>query len=325
MSHLVLRRINGKWHMFNKHTKKVEGKSYEHKEEAAIATHKRDIQEDKVFDKNVEEEHEEHPEFSKRSAKRIAIDHERERAEGKKPADEKGKGGGKKKPFAQRWLQEKPYGKFSQDAPRNKRKLTHSKKGIHYPPPGYSKDSAKEEAEFGEGKGGGNAMKKISHLSYGQLHQLVKHNSGIGIKSELAKARHLMKKKEEKNKEPEEYGDRDTPEHEVMDELFHKRGAGGDMQNMTYNKITSGKGGYGDKRDYKKIDVYHNGKYKHSTNWAKSLKEAKERSGITEGKVHAEYSEKGRGMGKGQCWGMGSGGNHKYVKQVCQYCGKKGM
>lgn len=34
---------------------------------------------------------------------------------------------------------------------------------------------------------------------------------------------------------------------------------------------------YGDKRDYKKIDIYVNGKYDGSTNWAKTCKEAIEK------------------------------------------------
>jgi hypothetical protein len=34
---------------------------------------------------------------------------------------------------------------------------------------------------------------------------------------------------------------------------------------------------YGDKRDYKKIDIYVNGVYVCSTNWAKTCKEAKEK------------------------------------------------
>lgn len=34
---------------------------------------------------------------------------------------------------------------------------------------------------------------------------------------------------------------------------------------------------YGDKRDYKKIDIYVNGKYDISTTWAKTCKEAKQR------------------------------------------------
>lgn len=34
---------------------------------------------------------------------------------------------------------------------------------------------------------------------------------------------------------------------------------------------------YGDKRDYRKIDIIVNGSYKCSTTWARTLKEAKER------------------------------------------------
>ena len=48
---------------------------------------------------------------------------------------------------------------------------------------------------------------------------------------------------------------------------------------------------YGEKRDYRKIDVYHEGAYKHSTTWARNLKEAREKSGIKEGKIKAEYSK----------------------------------
>lgn len=93
MSHLVLRRIGGRWRMFNKHTKKVEGRAFEHKEEAAIETHKQDIKEDKQIDKGEEQEHKEHPEFSKKSAKKIAIDHIKEHPDMYK----KGEGGGKMK------------------------------------------------------------------------------------------------------------------------------------------------------------------------------------------------------------------------------------
>ena len=50
---------------------------------------------------------------------------------------------------------------------------------------------------------------------------------------------------------------------------------------------------YGDKRNYRKIDVFHNGKYAHSTNWSRNLKEAKERSKgkLDGGKISAEYSK----------------------------------
>jgi len=48
---------------------------------------------------------------------------------------------------------------------------------------------------------------------------------------------------------------------------------------------------YGDKKDYRKIDVIHNGKYAHSTTWAKNLKEAKANSRLEGGKIHAEYSK----------------------------------
>lgn len=48
---------------------------------------------------------------------------------------------------------------------------------------------------------------------------------------------------------------------------------------------------YGDKRDYRKIDVYHNGKYAHSTTWSKNLKEAKSNSKLEGGKIKAEYSK----------------------------------
>lgn len=33
---------------------------------------------------------------------------------------------------------------------------------------------------------------------------------------------------------------------------------------------------YGDKRDYKKIDIYYKGEYKGSTTWSKTCKQAKE-------------------------------------------------
>lgn len=47
---------------------------------------------------------------------------------------------------------------------------------------------------------------------------------------------------------------------------------------------------YGPGLGYKKIDVYHNGKYAHSTNFAKNTKIAKAKSGL-EGKVVAKYSK----------------------------------
>lgn len=34
---------------------------------------------------------------------------------------------------------------------------------------------------------------------------------------------------------------------------------------------------YGDKRDYKPIEIYHNGNYVCTTTWSKTLKQAKEK------------------------------------------------
>jgi hypothetical protein len=51
---------------------------------------------------------------------------------------------------------------------------------------------------------------------------------------------------------------------------------------------------YGDKRDYKKIDIYINGKYWRSTNWARNLKVAKnkavELNGFDPSIVSAKYA-----------------------------------
>ena len=53
---------------------------------------------------------------------------------------------------------------------------------------------------------------------------------------------------------------------------------------------------YGDKRDYKKIDIYHrvSGAYLASTNMARTLKEARERAagpfGTTADKLRAVYA-----------------------------------
>ena len=48
---------------------------------------------------------------------------------------------------------------------------------------------------------------------------------------------------------------------------------------------------YGPNYGYRKIDVYHNGKYAHSTNYAKNTKVAKEKSGLEGGKITSEYSK----------------------------------
>jgi len=53
----------------------------------------------------------------------------------------------------------------------------------------------------------------------------------------------------------------------------------------------------GDKKDYKKIDIYVDGKYKSSTNWAKSCAEAKTRyleknKDIVPSSVRCNYSKK---------------------------------
>ena len=40
----------------------------------------------------------------------------------------------------------------------------------------------------------------------------------------------------------------------------------------------------------RKIDVYHNGKYAHSTNMSRTLKHARETSRLEGGKIKAEYS-----------------------------------
>jgi len=53
---------------------------------------------------------------------------------------------------------------------------------------------------------------------------------------------------------------------------------------------------YGDKRDYRKIDIYLNGKYDSSTNWASSLKQAKEKyleknKDVDASSVKTEYSK----------------------------------
>ena len=52
---------------------------------------------------------------------------------------------------------------------------------------------------------------------------------------------------------------------------------------------------YGDKRDYKKIDLYINAKYHGTTTWAKNVKEAKEKLAeklsITLKSISAEYQK----------------------------------
>ena len=53
---------------------------------------------------------------------------------------------------------------------------------------------------------------------------------------------------------------------------------------------------YGDKRDYRKIDIYFMGNYQASTTWAKTLKEAvehyKAKSGLAgSSNVTAKFSE----------------------------------
>jgi hypothetical protein len=45
-------------------------------------------------------------------------------------------------------------------------------------------------------------------------------------------------------------------------------------------------------KTYKKIDVYHNGKYAHSTMAHKTLKDAKTNSRLEGGKITAEYNKK---------------------------------
>lgn len=52
---------------------------------------------------------------------------------------------------------------------------------------------------------------------------------------------------------------------------------------------------YGDKRDYPKIDLYLNGKYVCSTNWSKTLKDAKQvyadKTKVNPKAIKAEYSK----------------------------------
>jgi len=86
MSHLVLRKVDGKWKMFNKITKRTEGAGSEDKKELESKMEKRDEKEDKQIEKDTPKEHKEHPEFSKKVAKKIAADHASE-----------GKGGGMEK------------------------------------------------------------------------------------------------------------------------------------------------------------------------------------------------------------------------------------
>lgn len=74
-------------------------------------------------------------------------------------------------------------------------------------------------------------------------------------------------------------------------ESIKKELAGKAKSESLKNKIAKKIPKYGDKRDYPKIDVYVNGVYKHSTNWARNLKEAKEKSGVTDGKISAKYSK----------------------------------
>lgn len=79
MSHLILKRVDGKWKAYNKNTGKTEGKGMVNKDQAEEEIEIQDEKEDKVIEKGMKQEAKEHPKFSHAMAKQIAVDHLKEK------------------------------------------------------------------------------------------------------------------------------------------------------------------------------------------------------------------------------------------------------
>lgn len=90
MSHLVLKRIDGKWRLYDKHKKQVEGPRFSDYAKGEEYRKHRDEKEDAQIERGARIENKEHPEFPKKSAKQIALDHLKEHPDMYK----KGQGGG---------------------------------------------------------------------------------------------------------------------------------------------------------------------------------------------------------------------------------------